>query len=182
MSTPSLQELVALLASGNEPARGFSGIRTDVEDGVAHRRRMWRLRDMARVEDPPGTLERVVGRTWAVLLPGNGSAPIRTARDPEEPGSPLHILDMMLDAEDFWRRWLGDDPDLVARTLRRVRHEGRAAWQFTAPVMKGGHPVITVDAELGIVLHAARDDLDAWFGWSEIQVMDELDEDFFDYS
>ncbi len=182
MSTPSLHELVQLLASANEPHRGFTGIYTEYERGAVSRRcRMWRLRDMARVEDPPGTLERVVGRRWAVLLPGDGSGPDRIERDPEEPGSPLHVIGMMLDAEDFWSRWLGGDSDLVTGTLQQVQHEGRAAWRFTAPVMKGGRPVITVDSELGIVLRAVREDLDAWFGWSEVRVLDDLDENFFEH-
>ncbi len=62
---PSLEQLVLLLASANDPAVGFTGVFSEAESGRLTRRwRVWRLRDLARIEDPPGHLSLLAGTTF----------------------------------------------------------------------------------------------------------------------
>lgn len=80
-----------------------------------------------------------------------------------------------------WAQWLGSDPQMVMSSLHQVQHEGRAAWRFTAPAVKGGSLVLTVDAELGLAVRAERADVGYLQEWSHLRVDPSLDASFFDY-
>ncbi len=64
-------------------------------------------------------------------------------------------------------------------SLGPTTHEGRAAWRFKAPEVKGSVPTMTVDAELGLVLCAERDDIGVIQSWSQVHSDRELDDDLF---
>jgi len=52
-----MEQLVGLLVSANEPAIGYTGVFSEFDSGQLTRRwRVWRFRDLARIEDPPGRL------------------------------------------------------------------------------------------------------------------------------
>lgn len=179
---PSVEDVVLLLASANDPAVGFTGVFSEVESGHLRRRwRVWRLRELARIEDPPGHMSLLAGKThyWRSWPIDDGVT--RIPRDPEVRFDfDLSAL-AMPDPVGYYTTWLGEDPELVASTLRRVKHHGRLAWTFTAPRVKGGSSVLTVDAELGLVLRAERSDLGFVREWSELTVDPTLDAAFFDY-
>jgi hypothetical protein len=60
-------------------------------------------------------------------------------------------------------------------------HEGRAAWRFEGPEVKGGVPTVTVDAELGLVLRAERADIGVFRSWSQVRSDADLGDDLFRY-
>lgn len=179
---PSLRQLVLLLASANLPKSGYTGVFSEFESGRLTRRwRVWRLRELARIEDPPGRLSLLAGtsfywRSWPI-----DDGVTRIPRDPEAPFDfDLSYL-TMLDPERYWGEWFGSDPELVVSTLQRVEHQGRPAWRFTAPHVKGGSPVLTVDAELGLKVRTERADVGYLQEWSGLTVSPSLDAAFFDY-
>ena len=179
---PSLEELVLLLASANDPAVGFTGVFSEVESGHLKRRwRVWRLRELARIEDPPGQLSLLAGTTyyWRSWPIDDGVR--RIPRDPEVRFDYDLSALAMPDPEEHWTKWLGSDPEVVMSTLRRVEHQGRLAWSFTAPRVKGGSPVLTVDAELGLLVRAERVDVGFVREWGGLTVDPSLDAAFFDY-
>lgn len=63
-----------------------------------------------------------------------------------------------LDPERYWREWLSLDPSLVEGTLEGTVQDGRRAWRFTAPEVKGARSVLTVDCQTGLVLLAQHPD------------------------
>jgi hypothetical protein len=178
----SLEELVRLLVSANDPDVGYSGILSISRAGETTRRwRVWRLRGLARVEHPPGRLSLLAGekyywRSWPV---DNGIT--RIPRDPDVPFDfDLSALAMPY-PHAYWTQWLGADPELVMRTIGPVEHQGRPAWRFTAPPVKGGTPVLTVDAELGLRVRGERADTGYLEEWSDLTVDPSLDPSFFEY-
>jgi hypothetical protein len=179
---PSLEQLVQLLASANEPRIGYTGVLTTFDSGQVTRRwRVWRLRALARIEAPPGTLSLLAGtdhywRAWPI-----DAGVTRIPRDPAAPFDfDLSAL-AMLDPHRYWTEWLAADPALVTRTVHAAEHEGRPAWRFTAPRVKGGSPVLTVDAELGLRVRAERADVGHLEEWSGLTVEPSLDPSFFEY-
>jgi hypothetical protein len=157
---PSSEQLVLLLASANDLTVGYTGVFSEFEAGHLTRRwRVWRLRDLARIEDPPGRLSLLAGtafywRSWPI-----DDGVTRIPRNPETPFDfDLSYL-TMLDPEKHWTKRLGSDPEVVMSTLHRVEHQGRPAWRFTAPQVKGGSPILTVDAELGLRVRTERADV-----------------------
>jgi hypothetical protein len=177
----SLEQLIGLLASANDPKLGYTGVLSEFAAGEITRRwRVWRLRDLARIEDPPGRLSLVAGRSsfWRPLDGGVERIP-RTA-DARINYDLNHLV--MLDPQEYWAEWLSADPRLVTSTLHMVEHQGRAAWRFTAPPAKGGSPVLTVDAELGLRVRAERPDVGCFEEWSGLAVDPLLDASFFEFS
>jgi hypothetical protein len=61
---------------------------------------------------------------------------------------------MHRDPYTYWSDWLGADPDLVMGSLTALKHRRRPSWRFTAPRIERGTPEITVDADLGVVVHS----------------------------
>jgi hypothetical protein len=84
-----------------------------------------------------------------------------------------------LDSADYWRGWLTQDPAAVVSSLGPTTHEGRPAWRFEAPEVKGGEPTVTVDAELGLVLRAERADIGVFRSWREVRTDVDLGDDLF---
>lgn len=178
----SLEQLVGLLASANDPKIGYSGLFSLVEAGlVTHCWRVWRLRDLARIEDPPGRLSLLAGKTsfWRAWPVDDGVKQLPRTADARD-NYDLSYLTMQ-DPETYWTTWLSADPDLVMNTLRAVEHQGRPAWRFTAPSVKGGSTVLTVDAELGLIVRAERADMGRLEEWTDLQGDASLDPSFFEY-
>lgn len=177
-SFPTFDELVQLLVGGNDPATGYSGVFTEKVDGkVVRRRRVWRLRHMARVEDPPGHTRVLAGDHTYWQAADDFNDEIWELRD-EDSG---HIPTIRLhDPREYWSEWLGTNPRLVMDTLRAVEFEGRAAWRFTAPEVKGGKPSVTVDAETGLALELSRADVGFADTWSEVTAEPDLGAEFFE--
>ncbi|WP_418057435.1 hypothetical protein [Pimelobacter simplex] len=172
-AAPTLEELIDLLVAGNDPVRGYRGTFTVVEDGALVReRRIWRLRDLARVEDASGRGMTVAGDRKVWYFPGG-------ERPRDFGGIPAEVEGLLLDPREYWTTWLSKAPARVTSTLRPVVHENRSCWQFSAPEVKGGSPTITVDAELGLVVRAAREDLGSWEVWSDVEVDPSLEVGFF---
>lgn len=177
-----MEQLVGLLASANEPTVGYTGVFSEFESGrLARRWRVWRLRNLARIEDPPGRLSLLAGtafywRSWPI-----DEGVTRIPREPDEPYSFDLSYFAMLDPEKYWAEWLGSNPQVVMNSLHRVQHEGRPAWRFTAPPVKGGSAVLTVDAELGLRVRAERADVGYLQEWSGLLVDPSLDAAFFNY-
>lgn len=178
-SKPSFDELVQLLVGGNDPAVGLSGIVSDTENGeVVRRRRVWRLRDMARVEDPPGHTTVLAGERTYWQAGDDVDDEIWELRDEES----RHILAeiRLMDPLEYWSEWLGTDRRVVVSTLHAVEVEGRAAWRFTAPEVKGGRPSVTVDAQTGLTLDMSRADIGYALTWSELRLEPDLGPRFFE--
>ena len=176
--TPSLEDLVALLARGGSE-QPFTGIYEEQDDeGNQRRWRVWRRGRLARIEDPPGTVTLIAGhrtywRKWPV-----DPAVVVFPRSPDHDEFELSVL-TMLDSADYWRGWLTQDPAAVVSSLGPTTHEGRAAWRFEAPEVKGGEPTVTVDAELGLVLRAERADIGVFRSWGEVRTDVDLGDDLF---
>lgn len=139
---------------------------------VVRERRIWRLRDLVRVEDAAGRGRMVAGdrRCWYF---GHRDRPRDFGSVPPEAEG------LLLDPREEWTSWLSGAPELVVGSLRPVEHDGRPAWRFTAPEVKGGRPTVTVDAELGLVLRFAREDVGHAETWSDLELLPSLDPAFF---
>lgn len=180
--TVSIEELVALLVADNAPLTGYSGIFSEFEGGpVIRRQRVWRWRDLSRIEDPPGRLEMVACEDcfWWPSPTGDGFE--RQTRDRGTDDNLWPGPFRMLDPEEYWSGWLSHDPRLVTSTLRRVVYENRPAWRFTAPWVKGGTPVFTVDAELGLIVRKERADVGVWEEWTKLALDPSLNAAWFDH-
>ena len=66
---------------------------------------------------------------------------------------------------EYWREWIGTDPQIVRSTMDATELLGRIAVRFTMPEVKGGRPVLTMDASTGIVLRSEREDLGVLTEW-----------------
>jgi hypothetical protein len=172
----SFDELIGLLVRGNSDP-SYVGVFIAV-DGPQHWK-VWRRGRLARIENPPGSLSLIAGED-AYWLKGPLGDVIERPRSDEYDDFELSAL-TMLEPDEYWREWLGQDLSLVESTLRPVEHEGRPAWEFTAPPVKGGAPVLTVDAELGILLQARRDDVGVLASWSEVRTDVPLTDELFAY-
>jgi hypothetical protein len=172
---PSIDELVQLLAAANEPEQGYSGTLTETEDGVVTRRwRVWRLRNLARVEDPPGHPVLAAGEThywrnWPV-----DDEPVRKPRSAETPFDFELSHLAMLEPDDYWRTWLTHDARRVEDSLRDVELHGRRAWRFE---VADPDAVLWVDAELGLLLRAEGGRFVS--EWSQVVADPDLDPEFF---
>ena len=140
---------------------------------------MWRLRDLVRVEDPPGTLSLVAGRTsyWRAWPEDDGV--VELPRHGDNRWSYDASRFVMVKPHDYWSEWLELDPELVRTTLRADVHDGRPAWSFTAPKVRGGTAHLVVDAELGLVVRVSREDVGVVEEWTDLGVDPSLDESFF---
>lgn len=177
---PDLEELVALLARGvGSETPGFTGTwERTIGDGAPCRWRVWRRGRLARVENPPGVLRMIAGdesywRKWPV-----DAEVAEIPRSRESDDFELSAF-TMLEPEDYWQRWLGRDPEVVARTLRAVRYLGRRAYVFTAPEVKGRSIQLTADAELGVVLRYESRELGVIESWSDFSTEPPPSDDMF---
>jgi len=168
----------ALLARGGS-GLAFTGFYEEEDaEGGRRRWRVWRRGRLARIEDPPGTVTLIAGdRTYWRKWPTD-PAVVVFPRSPDHDEFELSLL-TMLDPEPFWRGVLTQDPQVVMSSLESTDYEGRAAWRFRAPDVKGGRPTLTVDAELGLVLRAERADLGALRAWSQVRTDLHLSDDLF---
>ncbi len=170
---PTFAALLDLLVAGNETPTGFRGTFTAIESGeVIRRRRAWQLRDLVRVEDEDGRALLVAGerRVWHA---GFSDAPRDFGSAPPEADW------LLLDPREHWTEYLSENVARVTSTLHAVEYDGRAAWRFSAPDVKGGSPTVTVDADVGLVLRIARDDLGHADAWSDLAVLPDLEPSFF---
>ncbi len=178
--TPSLEELVALLVRGGS-GLSFTGVYEEHDSEGSHRRwRVWRRGHLARIEDPPGTVTLIAGdrtywRKWPI-----DPAVVVFPRSPDHDEFELSLLTVR-EPGTYWRGWLTQDPEAVLTSLEPTNHEGRPAWRFRAPEVKGGRPTLTVDAELGLVLRAERADLGAVRSWSQVRTDLEFGDDLLRY-
>ena len=172
-------ELIALLVRGVEsPSFVGTYTRLDQHAPTTHWR-VWRHRQLARIENPPGRTVLIAGATsyWR----RDGEQVEEFERSPGFTDFELSEF-IWLDVEAYWRNWLEQDRALVERTLRRVTVDGRPAWEFTAPEVKGAAPVLDVDADLGIVLGASRDDIGVFMSWTDVSTDVPLTDDLFEYT
>lgn len=177
---PSFEQLIDLLVAGNDPAAGSSGVLTEFEGGEAiRRRRVWRLRHMVRIEEPPGHTRALAGESTFWRAPDDFLEEIWELCEPDE-SLPADLESVRLvDPRKYWLGWLSKNRQLVTSSLRPVRFEERSAWQFTAPQVKGGSASVTVDAHIGLVLRIARDDVGYAVAWSELRIEPHLGPAFF---
>ncbi|KRB78161.1 hypothetical protein ASE01_08385 [Nocardioides sp. Root190] len=173
---PAFDELVELLIAGNDPTVGYSGVFTEKQDGqVIRRRRVWRLRHMARVEEPPGHTTILAGEHTFWQAADDFVEELWELRE-DDSGD---LTDLRLyDPRKYWTGWLTSDRQAVVTSLRATEFEGRPAWQFTAPETKGRRAVVTVDAELGVPLTISVDD--TALTWSELRIESDLGPAFFE--
>ena len=161
---PSLGELVELLASSNAPASLSGTFRWLDGSGRQREWRVWRQERLARIEEPAGTVALVAGeRTYWMFWPPSGGV-VALPRSGEHDDFELSRL-TMLNPEWYWREWLSRDPSLIEATLEETVHDGRHAWRFTAPEVKGTRSVLTVDCQTGLVLRARHPDAGAVEEW-----------------
>jgi hypothetical protein len=174
----SVEDLARLLASGSHPPIGYSGVLTRPDEGSLRQWRIWHLDDLARIEEPPGRVSAIAGEhtTWYAVpgQPGLTEIP----RTPESRYGFVELI-MQRDPLGYWSDWLGADPDLVMETLTQVTHRRRPAWRFSAPYVKGGTPEITVDADLGVVVHSRRPDAGLIREWIQLRPDPSLTPAFF---
>ncbi|MFC5731677.1 MULTISPECIES: hypothetical protein [Nocardioides] len=181
-TTPTFEGLIDLLVAGNEPTTGYSGSYTELGPDSSRRWRVWRLGKMGRIEEADsGRLHFTAGpqHFWRA-----GRHPVRDpdlyVRQGWQPVPPeLEVL-MYAYPEEYWNGWLREDIELVERTLNAIAYDGRPAWRFSAPWVKGGCPLITVDAELGLVAHAAAENGTTVFSWSDLRLEPGLTDAFFE--
>lgn len=178
--TLTLDDLVLLLARG-ESTKSFTGIYEEQDgDAAPTRWRLYRRGRLARIEQPPGSFtliaaERTYWRRWP-SDPGVVALP----REPDHDDFDLSKFTIPR-PDRYWRNWLTQDAALVTSTLEATTYEERHAWRFRAPAVKGGTPILTVDAELGLVLHATRPDAAMRRSWHEVQTGIRLGDGLFRY-
>ncbi|KRC49079.1 MULTISPECIES: hypothetical protein [unclassified Nocardioides] len=178
----SFGELLDFLIAGNEPAIGYSGILSELDDHqVMRRRRVWRLGRLARIEEPPGHTRLLAGEDTMWCAADDQFEETWELRDEDRGSDRGQLHDVWLvEPRRYWTSWLSLDPDLVMDSLHRTEFEGRPAWKFTAPEAKGGNASIIIDAEIGLVVEMSRADVGHAVIWSELQVEPTLGPRFFE--
>jgi hypothetical protein len=174
----SVEQLVQLVASGHHPATGYSGVLVRPDEGSVRQMRVWHLGDLARIEEPPGRVDVIAGGTSFWYRAAGEPELTEIPRTDDNRYSFVRLI-MHPDPLGYWSDWLGDDPDLVMGTLSPVRHRRRPAWRFTAPRVEGGPTEISVDAELGIVVHSRRPDVGLVQEWIQLRPDPSLSPEFF---
>jgi hypothetical protein len=166
---PAFDDLVGLLARGaDREVACFTEVWEEIIGDAAPRRwRAWRRGRLARVEDPPGVLRLIAGeesywRKW----PADAEVVV-LHRSHDHDNFELSAL-TKLDRFEYWRGWLSRNPDVVTRTLHDTTYQGRPAYRFTAPEVKGRSLELTVDAALGLVLCMEAADLGVIQRWSDV--------------
>jgi DNA gyrase subunit A len=179
MQVPSYEELLELLIAGNDPSPGWSGTLVEIEDGAVRREvKVWRWRDLIRIEDPPGDARLLAGERMLWCGRTEYEEEVWEVRDPDSVPGRVG-LSYLLDPREEWTRWLSGDRPRVMRTLHAISYEGRRAWEFSMPAVKGGSPTVIVDAELGLVLRMAREDLGHAEEWHDVRVEPDVTPSFF---
>jgi hypothetical protein len=174
----SVGDLARLLASGSRPKLGYVGVLVRPDEGSLRQSRVWHLGDLARIEEPPGRLSVVAGeQSFWYTVPGEPDL----TELPRTPESRYRFVEsiMQRDPLAYWSDWLGADPDLVMESLTAVTYHRRPGWRFTAPAVKGGTPEITVDADLGVVVHSQRPDVGLIREWIQLRPDPSLTPAFF---
>lgn len=175
-----IENLIALLVrDGSDVA--FSGLLEDREDdGTIRRRRVHRNGRLIRIEEPPGTVSLIAGHRTYWVSDDEGVFAL-----PRSPGVDVVDLGMVtmggIDPEGYWREWFAQDRALVESSVAPTTYEGRPAWRFDAPFVKGGVPTLTVDIELGIVVRAERPDLGVFHSWTDLRTDPPFNERTFRY-
>lgn len=175
-----LDDLIALLVRGSADA-SFVGVYEE-NDFAGNRRRwrVWRRARLARIENPPGSIALIAGhRTYWKRSPAS-QAVMAYPRSPHNDDFELSLL-TVADPYEYWRSWLMTDVGTVLDSLHQVVYEGRSTWRFQGPEVKGGKPVLTVDADLGLVLRADRSDVGVFQAWTQVRTEAELGDDSFRY-
>ena len=161
----SLDELVTALSQPLE-SRSVHGVLHDQDDdGNWFTQRIYLRGDMYRVED-----ERAGG---IITIRGEKHFWVRADNDNLDyafgPEGPHHDFAGGTLARrrtpEYWREWLGTDPQIVRSTMDATELLGRIAVRFTMPEVKGERPVLTMDASTGIVLRSEREDLGVLTEW-----------------
>lgn len=174
----AFDDLIDLLTRG-VVSPTFVGTYTFIDpDGVKRQWRVWRRGRLARIEDPPGTTRLIAGESQYWWKNPIGGEVVVKERSPDYDDFELSEFTWQ-EPEKYWRDWLSQDRSLVLGTLRSVVVEGRPAWEFTAPFVKGASSLIAVDAELGLMLRAERDDVGRYLSWTEVRTDLPDDDDLF---
>ncbi len=168
MGTDHIMSLDELVTALSQPLRSRSvhGVLHDQDhDGNWFTQRVYLCGDMYRVED-----ERAGG---IITIRGAKHFWIRADNDSLDyafgPDGPHHdfaggTLARRMTPQ-YWREWIAADPQIVRSTMNATELLGRLAVRFTMPELKGGRPVLTMDASTGIVLRSERDDLGVLTEW-----------------
>lgn len=171
-------ELVHLLASGLT-SNTFTGVHGHLStEGRWVEVRVWRNGRLGRVEDMDGRVEFIAGASTNWGAYGKHRALVAFPRQPNRDDIEYGAF---ANAEPlaYWREWLSKDAELVMRTLRETDVDGRPAWAFTCPEVKGRRPEITVDSALGLVLLASSAEVGLIESWIEVLPYVDVDDDLF---
>ncbi|GAB6986106.1 hypothetical protein [Nocardioides pyridinolyticus] len=134
---------------------------------------IWVQGELLRVEEPPGTIDTIVGEH--VVWHRDPSTGQLTARDREadvaNPFTSPRILERRPVA--FWRELIGSDPGVImSGVAERVLHD-RPALSVTLPG-KAGSLGLTVDAQTGVWLEALLDGT-LWLDWEWVVFGEAID-------
>lgn len=169
MSIIDQTSLVRLLAGANDRGTYSGTFRWTTDDGAPVTWNVWRCDRLARIEATDGRLILIAGDDFYWTPdPGRGRASLSPRRT-DSVGHEMCVLSM-LEADEYWSEWLGQDWPLVMSTLRPTTHEDRPAWRFTAPKVKGACPELSVDQELGLVLEISHPNTDHPERWTDVVV------------
>lgn len=171
MSTIDPTSLVRLLADANDGGAYSGTFQWTRNEGDLVTWKVWRRDRLARIEEADGRLTLIAGDDFYWTPDADSDLGHLWPRRRDSVELEMCVLSM-LEADGYWSEWLSQDWPLVMSTLRATTHEGRPAWRFTAPKVKGACPELTVDQELGLVLEIRHPKHEGPERWSNVVVGD----------
>lgn len=178
VAVKSTEELIRVFAGACQ-ARTIAGTcREHRADGPVVVQAVWVAWPLMRVEEPPGTLDTVLGKrsTWH-RWPESGRVSVEPRG--EDTSNPYtHPAILRTYPHDFWADLIGRNADSVTATARDTEMHGRPAIEAVLPG-KAGDFRLTVDAATGTWLEAMKG-AHPWLEWDHVDIDIEIDSRMFD--
>lgn len=180
-AAPDLEALLELLSSDVLALTVAGTSRERRSSGTWFETRIVLQHGLLRTEEPPGTVDVIVGREHVWVGRTSQGAPLEVRPPgplPSDLGLP-RLLNHLPEDPSYWHDWLTRDPDAVTESLRPTQVHGRSAWRFDCPRVKTETAIITVDAATGLLLCVESTGSGVVAEWLGLDMSSRIDDSLF---